>query len=343
MDKVELLKKLVSFDTIKDKENKEILDFIEDYLKKLGFITEEKKKYLIMSYGENPALGFVGHSDTVEYVDGWESDPHTLTEKDGMLYGLGTCDMKGGIAAFLMALTNMDLTYIKRGIKVYITYDEEMELTGIKEIVSTKEKFPEYMIFGEPTNNVIFTACKGLFSFTLKTTGIKVHSSTPEKGRSAISCMMKILTELEEFYQKKIRINENPLYDIPYTTMNIGLISGGSAVNSVAADCSSYVDFRLIDNSHIFLIKEKLEELCRKYYGSYEVDLEIPSFSNDIPFIKEKKSAGYMTEASFVFDSKRMIIGVGPETPHEVDEHISTQSYQRCIEQYIQLIEKICK
>ena len=343
MEKIDLLRNLVSFNTISDKENQEILDFIEEFLTNLGFVTEEKKKYLIMSYGDDPSLGFIGHSDTVEFVDGWDSDPHTLTEKDGMLYGLGACDMKGGIASFLMALQNTDLKRIKKGIKVYITYDEEKELTGIKEIVSTGEQFPEYTIFGEPTNNVTFTACKGLFSFTLRTKGIKVHSSTPNKGRSAISSMLKILTELEEFYANSIQVEKNDLYEVPYTTMNIGLISGGSAVNSVAAECSSYVDFRIVDADHITRIKEKLEELCSKNYGSYEVDLEIPSFENDIEFIPEKKSAGYMTEASFVSHSKRMILGPGPETPHEINEHISIESYTKTIEQYQNLIEKICK
>ena len=90
MSTKEILEKLVSIDTIKDKGNEKIINFIENYLLSLGFRTDYKSKILIMSYGTNHKLGFLGHSDTVEVVDGWNTDPHTLIEKDGKLYGLGS-------------------------------------------------------------------------------------------------------------------------------------------------------------------------------------------------------------------------------------------------------------
>ena len=82
MEKYEILKDLIKFNTIKDKENKEIIDYIENYLKKLNFKTEFKSKVLIMSIGENPKLGFLGHTDTVEYIEGWNTSPFELTKKD---------------------------------------------------------------------------------------------------------------------------------------------------------------------------------------------------------------------------------------------------------------------
>lgn len=342
MDKIELLSKLVSFNTINDKDNKEVLDFIENYLKKLNFTVEKRDKYLIMSYGDNPILGFLGHSDTVEFISGWKTNPHELTEINNNLYGLGSADMKGGIASFLIALSNIDLSKLKRGIKVYITYDEEIGFTGVKDVVNYERGFPEYMIFGEPTNNIINTACKGLFAVKVYTEGIKVHSSTPDKGRSAISYMMKILTELESFYNEYIKIDNNDIYEVPYTTMNIGLINGGSAINSVSKECFSYIDFRLIDEKHIILLQDKLTELCNKYYGHFDIDFSIKPFDNDIYFIKEKNSAGFMTEASFIDESKRLILGPGPITAHEIDEHISIESFDKCIKQYESIINELC-
>ena len=91
MEEFEILKELIKFNTIKDKENQEILNYIEKYLKELGFKLEKKEKYLIMSIGKNPKLGFIGHSDTVDYIEGWNADPFTLAKKDGYLYGLGIC------------------------------------------------------------------------------------------------------------------------------------------------------------------------------------------------------------------------------------------------------------
>lgn len=341
MEEIQILKDLVKFDTIKDKENTKILDYIELYLKNLGFITEERKKYLVMSYGSNPKLGFIGHSDTVEFINGWNTNPHELTQIGKYLYGLGSCDMKGGIAAFMQAVSEIDLKKIRNGIKICITYDEEIGFGGIKEVVESKIKLPEYLIIGEPTNNEVMTGCKGLFAVRIHTNGIKVHSSTPERGKSANTSMIKLLSELEAFYNENIKEDIRNIYEIPYTTMNIGLLNGGSAINSVAAQCMSYVDFRTVDENHVELLKNKLDELCKKYDGYYDIDVNVKSFNNDIDFVKDKKTACFMTEASFV-EGKRMILGVGPMTAHEINEHVSIESLSKCVNQYKEIIKNVC-
>jgi len=119
---MEILEKLVSYNTIKDKENKEIINYIEEKLLNLGFKTSYKGKYLIMQYGENPKVGFLGHTDTVEYIEGWKTNPFKLAEKDGNVYGLGTCDMKGGIAAFIESISKIDLTKLKYGTLLFYTH-----------------------------------------------------------------------------------------------------------------------------------------------------------------------------------------------------------------------------
>ena len=294
-----------------------------------------------MSYGENCNIGFIGHSDTVEFIDGWKTNPHELTQVGDMLYGLGSCDMKGGIAAFMQAVSEINLKKLKKGIKVYITYDEEIGFGGINELVYIKEKMPKYLIIGEPTDNKIMTGCKGLFAVKIFTKGIKVHSSTPQRGKSANTSMIRLLTELEDFYNENIKNNLDEKYEVPYTTMNIGLLNGGSAINSVAAECMSYVDFRIIDNKHIGILKEKLQELCIKYDAEFLVDVEVKSFYNDIEFLDETYTAGFMTEASFV-EGNRMIIGPGPMTAHEIDEHVSITSLRECVDMYIKLITQAC-
>ena len=123
MEEFRILKDLVSFNTIKDKENEAIMNYIENYLKNLGFKTESKTRNLVMSIGKEQRLGFLGHTDTVEYIDEFKT-PFELKEKDEFLYGLGCCDMKGGIAAMLDAVKNTDFSKLKSGIKLYFTYDE---------------------------------------------------------------------------------------------------------------------------------------------------------------------------------------------------------------------------
>lgn len=341
MNEMDTLRDLVKFNTIKDKDNQGILTYIENYLKTLGIFLEKKEKYLIMSIGKEPILGFIGHSDTVNYIEGWSTNPFDVTVKDDNIYGLGVCDMKGGIAAFLQALAEIDLNTLKRGIKAYITYDEEIAFSGIKEILKSHEQFPEYIIVGEPTDNQIITGCKGLLAVRIKTKGKKVHSSTPDKGKSANLEMIKLLNELQNFYEKEIKIERNDNYEVNYTTMNIGLINGGNSINSVSDKCESFIDFRIAKEEHIEKIKQKINELSEKYKADIYYEIEIQPFFNNIDFLENKKTANFMTEASWV-KGKRIILGPGPITAHEINEHISIKSLRLLIEQYKGLIEKIC-
>ena len=341
MSEIDLLKALVKYNTVEDKENQKILAYIEEYLKLLGFTIQKKEKYLIMSIGKKPILGFIGHSDTVNYIDGWTTDPFVVTVRDDNVYGLGVCDMKSGIAAFLQALAEIDLNTLKRGIKVYITYDEEIAFSGIKEILKNHEEFPEYIIVGEPTDNQIITGCKGLLAVRIKTKGKKLHSSTPDKGESANLKMIKLLNELQNFYEEGIKVEQNDNYEVNYTTMNIGLINGGNSINSVSDKCESFIDFRIAKEEHIEKIKQKIDELSAKYKADISYEIEIQPFFNKIDFIENEKTANFMTEASWV-KGKRMILGAGPVTAHEINEHITKKSLRLLVEQYKELIEKIC-
>ena len=181
MDSKKILKNLVGFNTFNDKENKKIVNYIEKYLKKLGFKTEYKSKCLVMKSKEECSIGFLGHTDTV-YEDGWTINPFKLKEEDGKLYGLGTSDMKGSIAAILAVVSKIDWTSYKTGIELFFTYDEEVGFGGIKELVDQKIKFPECMLVGEPTYNEKINASKGVLEFKVSFLGVSCHSSTPEKG-----------------------------------------------------------------------------------------------------------------------------------------------------------------
>ena len=341
MSEIDILKALVKYNTVEDKENQKILTYIEYYLKSLGFSIQKKEKYLIMSIGKEPILGFIGHSDTVNYIEGWSTNPFDVTVKDEEIYGLGVCDMKGGIAAFLQALAETDLNTLKRGIKIYITYDEEIAFSGIKEILKNHEQFPEYIIVGEPTDNQMITGCKGLLAVRIKTKGKKVHSSTPDKGKSANLEMIKLLNELQNFYEKEIKVERNDNFEVNYTTMNIGLINGGNSINSVSDKCESFIDFRIAKVEHIEKIKQKINELSEKYNPDIYYEIEIQPFFNKIDFLENEKTANFMTEASWV-KGKRIILGPGPVTAHEINEHISKKSLRLLVEQYKELTEKIC-
>ena len=343
MKKYKILKDLVKFNTIKDKENKEILDYIEKYLQDFGFKTESKEKNLIMSIGENPSLGFLGHTDTVEFIDGWKTNPFELKLKNGKLYGLGSCDMKGGIAAMLDAISKVDLNSFKNGLKVFFTYDEEIGFGGIKEVVKSNVKVPEVMIFGEPTSNEILVGSKGLLEYKVMFFGIKAHSSNPKKGKSANLNAVKFISELDEFYNENIKGYENSSYEIPYTTMNVGLINGGSAVNSVSAKCEIAMDFRVAKKEHIYSIKNKINVLALKYDADVKIIESIEPFISETDLVDMVKTANFMTEASFLNSKNRIILGPGDVTAHEINEYITEESYEKLVKQYVEVMERYCK
>lgn len=299
MEEFKILKDLVKFNTIKDKENKEIINYIENYLIKLGFKTESKTKNLVMSIGENPKLGFLGHTDTVEYIEEFKN-PFELTIKDEYLYGLGVCDMKGGIAAILEAVSTIDFNKLKHGMKLYFTYDEEIGFGGTYELLKNNEKFPEFMIFGEPTDNELLTGGKGLLEYEIYFKGVKAHSSNPEKGVSANLNAVNFIYELNEFYNNNIKNDMEDAYGIPYTTMNVGTIQGGSAKNSIPANCEISIDFRIANKNHIKLIKNKIENLAKKYVADINIIESIEPFLDKIDFIEQIKTANFMTEASLI-------------------------------------------
>ena len=342
MEDFKILKDLIKFNTIKDKENKEIINYIEKILLDKGLKTEYKGKCLIMSTEQPTKVGFLGHTDTVEYIDGWDTNPFELTQKGNKLYGLGTADMKGGIAAMIDAVIETNLSKLNKGIKLYFTYDEEIGFGGIYDIVQIGEMFPEFMLFGEPTYNEMLVGSKGLLEIDITFCGIKAHSSNPAKGKSANMNAVKFLCELEEFYNEKIKKDLNQSYEVPYTTMNVGLINGGSAKNSVPANCDISIDFRIIKNVHIEQIKEKLDELSMKYDCKVEIIEEIEPYYNNVEFVNEVKTANFITEASFVKNCKRIILGAGPVTAHEVNEFITMESYKKLVKQYKEFIERIC-
>ena len=343
----DILEKLVGFNTIKDNENKDIINFIEEFLINLDFRTIKKDKYLIMEskFGEEEfGIGFIGHTDTVEFIGDWKYDPFKLTKEGDKLYGLGTCDMKGGIAAFLSAINKLDKTKVKNKIKVYFTYDEEIGFRGIKDIISyensNNSKFPNILIIGEPTNNEILLGTKGLIEYKVTFKGIKVHSSTPEKGKSAIFEAVKFISELKEFYEKEIKIEEDDAFSVPYTTFNVGVINGGSEINSVPESAEILFDFSTISKNEEKIIKF-VNELILKYDAKKEILNNISAFFNKTEFTDSNKTSSFITEASFV-EGERLILGPGPVNPHEKNEYVTIKSLNKCVEDYLKIICKKC-
>lgn len=354
MEEFKILGDLVRIDTIKDNNNYEFIQYISSYLKVKGFsielVTDENNKLcLIAKSMEDCNLCFLGHSDTVSYNGAWLTDPFTLQKKENNLYGLGVCDMKGGISAFLNAVNNIDLNSLKKGIMIAITFDEEIGFKGIN-MIKDRTDIPKNIIIGEPTDLIPIAFCKGCMEFNVCLKGKSVHSSNMIYGENAILKTCDFIKELQSF-SEKLKIDNNSKFDIPYTTMNIAMVNGGTSINIVPNQCNLSFDFRTILESHHKLIIEEIKNLCNKYNCSYSIITDVlPSNNNDKKNIKNiekilnKKTSGmnYVTEGNFLNDKNVFIIGPGPITAHEVNEHISVESYRETIKAYTEIIYNYC-
>ena len=334
-----ILSDLVSFNTIKDKQNKEIMDYIEIYLNKYNFKTKRIKKCLIAYNDENPNIGFIGHTDTVDYKS-WDGNPLELKKEGDKLIGLGSCDMKGGIASVLSTISKLDLN--KNKISLYFTNDEEIGFEGIKTI---KDMIvPKNIIIGEPTNNVPIYGTKGVLELEIELYGVKCHSSTPDKGVNAIYECVDFINKIKRFYEKDIKKNINNNFEIPYTTMNIGMINGGETVNSVPGKCNITIDFRIANNSDVELIINKINKLLKKYNSKLKIKQSIyPKINNnDISFLEnissKKQTKCYMTEGSYI-NKNFIILGPGPDTSHQKNEYIYLSTINKTVELYKKIIE----
>ena len=219
-------------------------------------------------------------------------------------------------------------------------------------MLENEKDFPEIMIFGEPTNNEILVGSKGILELELKFIGKSAHSSTPDKGISANMNAIKFINELDEFYQKEIKEDINENFEINYTTMNVGTIHGGTNKNSVSDECIVTIDFRTVKEEHTKKIIEEVKKQKEKYNIEIKITENINPFINEIENIPTK-TANFITEASLLKENKKqgknkkeskklnkIILGPGPITAHEIDEHITENSYCKLVEQYKDLIEK---
>lgn len=339
MNGKEILKNLVSFNTIKDKENEKIMAYIEEFLKKYNFEVKRIGKCLIAQNSDKPKIGFIGHTDTVAYAT-WDGNPFELQEKDDKLIGLGACDMKGGLASILRAITKLDLN--KNKLALYFTYDEEISFEGIKKIRDLI--IPDIVIIGEPTNNIPIYGTKGVLELRVEFNGKKCHSSTPDKGINAIYQCLDFIKKLQSYYEHVLKKDLVLDFEVPYTTMNIGMINGGESVNSVPGRCEISIDFRIAKEKHLTSILKKLDKLLSNYDAKYIVKQCIsPNINNnDISFLENisspKETKCYLTEGSYI-KKNFIILGPGPDTSHQKNEYILVSSLEKTIQLYCKIIE----
>lgn len=256
---VDTLAQLVAFPSVCGTPNSAIIDWLESRLSPLGAHIlrvpgEELGRYnLFARIGPDVAGGIVlsAHADVVPTEgQSWNSDPFTLTERDGKLYGRGSSDMKGFLACMVTAAAKATVSPLKRPLYLAVSYDEELGCLGVRFLLRKLQETglaASGCIIGEPTEMKVAVAHKGKVALHIKCHGQSAHSANPFKGINAIVLAASMVEELKTL-QKYIEETEvhDKRFEVPFSTVQVGLIEGGVALNIVPEHCNLMVEIRVL-------------------------------------------------------------------------------------------------
>jgi len=303
-------------------------------------------------------LAIICHTDTVPYSAEWP-EATTLIERDGMLHGCGSCDVKGFLSCMIAAALHLNAARLSKQLCMVFTSDEEIGCHGARFLVGQKALKPRYAIVGEPTSLVPSRAGKGYCLAAVSVQGKAAHSAYPNVGHSAIFAAAKLITEIERL-GKELATHRNDAFDPPHTTLNIGKIEGGSAKNIVPAECSFLVEWRPIPNQPLQFVADKLEQLATRFSTDHiEIDVDIqrmdPGFEtpNESPVIQSLlgdsrtsvQTIAFGTEAPWLtrMGAEAVVIGPGSMlTAHSSRECVPIKELDDCVHMLLTAIERLC-
>ncbi len=248
---IAVLERLVAFKSLPGETNLELIDYVKTYLADLGiearlsFDDTGKRANLHALIGPSLEGGVVlnGHTDVVSVEDQvWSADPFNLVRRDGRLFGRGACDMKGFLACMFASAAMFRDAGLTRPVHLGICYDEEIGGFGAPVLVDdmmTNVPRPAVAIIGEPTGMRLVSGHKGGHEMQTEFTGFAAHASDPRKGVNAVHYAARFVSRIVDIAEElAARPRNRSPYEPPYSTLTVGRISGGTAGNIIAGQCS---------------------------------------------------------------------------------------------------------
>jgi len=306
-----------------------------------------------------------GHTDVVP-VDGqrWSTDPFALTERDGRLAGRGSADMKGFIACALRAASQAARRELRVPLQLAFSYDEEVGCLGVRSLVEDMASWthkPDFCIVGEPTGLRAAIGHKGKTALKATCHGRAAHSASPEKGVNAIHMACDLVARVRERQALIARQGPfDPDYEVPYTTLHVGVIRGGTVLNIVPSGCELELEIRNLPGDDPERIVAGMRADAVEVAGEGRIELEI---SNEYPGldtpgdaavvalaaaltgIDERIKVGFGTEGglfSGVLGIPTVVCGPGSiDQAHKPDEYISVGQLAQCDRMLERLVERL--
>lgn len=370
------LEQLVAIDTTSRNSNLELITLVRDSLQQQGITAwfahnQERTKanlFATLPATQGAAAGetqggivLSGHTDVVP-VDGqdWTSDPFTLTERDGLLYGRGSCDMKGYIAASLALVPEFLAMPRSKPLHLAFSYDEEIGCAGAPSMLAELQERgirPDGCVVGEPTNMQVVVAHKGINAFSCRVHGRAAHSSLTPQGCNAIEHAARLICAIRDFADAyKVNGPYDNMYDVPFSTMTTNQIRGGIAINTIPDLCEFTYEFRNLPGMSPDKIQEQITHYVRDHLLP-KMQAEYPDARIDIGTIaaspaletaeqeaitalvraltgdREQRKVAYATEAGLFQRIGIPTIVCGPGDivqAHKPNEFVAIAQLQRC-------------
>lgn len=377
----EMIEILVSFDTTSRVSNLELIAFVSNYLALHGIEShlihneDHSKANLYATLGPAKSGGIVlsGHTDVVP-VDGqdWTVNPFRPVQKDNRIYGRGTTDMKSFLAIALALVPE----FLRRGLHIPVhfalSYDEEVGCLGAPQLVEhivAHVPRPKMVIIGEPTDMKVVSAHKGIHALRTRVTGREAHSSATHKGVNAVMVAAKLIGFISELADEcKAQADLASPFDPPHTTLQVGTITGGTALNIIAKSCVFEWEIRALPTENPDDLLQRFENFVRTQIlpkikqVSHEVSIETKTLAHVPAFLSRADSAieslmlliarqnetgvaAYGTEAG-IFQSADMPTFVcGPGNiaqAHRPDEYIELAQVDSCVDFMHRLMDQVC-
>lgn len=356
-----LLKALVGIDSTSSKSNAPMVEALESRLAEIGFTCRRhayrdaaglEKINLLAQRGEGtPELVLVGHTDCVPFDPSW-TEALALTEKDGKLFGRGACDTKGFIACALEAARKTSTLSLRKPLGLIFTADEEVGCVGAKALVDAERGRARHAIVGEPTSLTPVRANKGYCLAEVEVLGREGHSAYPESGASAIFGAGRFLHALEAWAEGPLRLEGDDAFSPPYTSVNVGVISGGKAKNILPGACRFTVEWRPIPGQPVEKVSARLEEIAQavsRETAGLSVRVEVPRADRgfDTPADAEvvaflaresgraAETVAFGTEAPQLtaLGARAVVFGPGDiRVAHQTGEYVPRAELTRCAE-----------
>lgn len=368
----DILRDLIAFPTVSSDGNQAMITYMAEILSGCGATVEVMqapcgtKANLFATLGSDADQGggivLSGHSDVVPVTDqNWETDPFEMTEKNGCLYGRGTCDMKGFIAACLAMAPQFAAQQRNRPLHFAFTYDEEIGCFGaqhLAQMLKQRGVKPSVAIIGEPTMMRIIEGHKGCYEYSTHFHGLEGHGSAPDLGVNAVemaveyvACLLDLKQQLRSMAPKGGR------FDPPWTTINVGALHGGAAHNVIAPRAQVDWEMRPVQSTDAEFVKTALQRKIeadllprmRAVFPDTRIDLEtigevaglIPTTQNEARDIVQELTGAnqadlvaFGTEAG-IFQALGMdVVVCGPgsiEQAHKANEYLSEAQLQHCL------------